>query len=172
MSQIRKSSLRRKLFFILILMLCTLLQAARCDGTQEENPTEMELRQLELSASQFIEALFTKRLDGVMDHSGFPFYLNHQAILGYPDEWQQVLLGLFAKSTPTPVQILDMQPLTSKDMEDQHPRDLALLMEHGFYDQQLLLVTLQTQPPGGQPSQEKVLLLVNRMTGKVVGFIR
>lgn len=165
----RKFGLRRGL--CLLILLCCLAPLTACASQGERRQGELELRQLETNAVLFINALYAKETDKLMSLSGFPFYLNHQAVLDQSQEWLDVLKGFFAKAPVTPVQVLEIQPMTAKEMEMQHPEDLAKLMEHDFSDKQMLLLTLQTSPPSGQGRTEKVLLLVDPVSGKVVGYI-
>ncbi|MEZ0372807.1 MAG: hypothetical protein ACAI44_27190 [Candidatus Sericytochromatia bacterium] len=160
--------MRRRLLFLL---LCLLSLSPACAGTQKQPERQLELKVYQQSASQFVEALFAKQTIKVLERSGVPFYLNHQAILNYPEEWEKTLMELFMTAKATPVQIMALDPLTAKQMETEHPRDWSQLLQYGFEDKLLLLVTLQPGAPGSNLPEEKVLLLMDD-NGKVVGFIR
>lgn len=164
--------MRPKNLLLLGLLLSTLTTLPSCASQQDKPAFELELRQLELNGTRFIEALFNKQMDLVLQLSGYPFYQSHQAVLRYPDEWHQVLEGFFANSPVTPVQVISIQPMTNKELEIDHPRDLGLLMENDFSDHQMLLYTLQTILPDTRVQQQRVLLLVDRSNGKIVGYIQ
>lgn len=168
----RNIGFRPRSWLCLLILFCCLAPLTACAAQGEQRRQgELELRQLETNAVLFINALYAKETDKVMSLSGFPFYLNHQAVLDQPPEWLDVLDGFFAKAPVTPVQVLEIQPMSAKQMEMEHPEDLAKLMEHDFSDKQMLLLTLQTSPASGQGRVEKVLLLVDPFSGKVVGYI-
>ncbi|PKL76858.1 MAG: hypothetical protein CVV27_08150 [Candidatus Melainabacteria bacterium HGW-Melainabacteria-1] len=151
-------------------LLCVGLLSACASMPPPELPAD-DARQRQLAAN-FIQALFSKQTEAVMASAGHPFYMNHQAILSYPDELRRVLAQLFSNSQVTPVEILEIQPLDSLQFEAQRPNDLARLFEYGFDGKLYWLLSLKLMPAGGQPQFEKVLLLLDPNNGKVVGFIQ
>lgn len=158
----------------LLAMLCSAslggLQAcaARSDARPESWASVAALNQ---SASDFIQALFQQDIEAVMQHSGLPFYFNHQAILSTEGEWRDTLRQLRLATQPTEVRILVLEPYVSARLEREKTDLWMQLLKNQFDTQVYLMARLQVLPGNGRPAfQEEVLLLLDPVSTKVVGF--
>lgn len=151
-------------------LLSGLVSLNACAARQQQAETPPQSQQQ--NAITFIQALFNKQLPQVLSLSAYPFYLNHQAILTYEDEWKRTLEELFATAQPTAVQILSLQLLSRALLEKNYTNEWALLLQYGFDDKYFWLAELQINPSTGPIQHENVLLLLEPESNKIVGFIR
>ncbi len=156
---------------VLITVLLSLLSA--CASVQAPSPEQrLTQQQLQQGAGGFLTAFFAGKLDDVLAASMTPFYLNHAAIMNTDAELRSTLGQLFQKKHAVPVEVLAFDYYSKVRLETERPKDLAPLIQFGYDDCEIWLVTLLLSPENSRPIQEKVLLLLNPINGKVEGFIQ
>ena len=154
-----------------LLLLSTLLCA--CAATQEAPPEQrLSPQQLQAGAGHFLSAFYSKQLEDALASSATPFYLNHITVLRTESDWRQTLEKVFLSGKPVPVEVLAFEPYPTARLDKERPNDLAKLIEFGFDNSEIWLATLLLSPENTRPMQEKVLLLLDRGSGKVIGFIQ
>lgn len=142
--------------------------AARSDARPDNWASVAALNQ---SATAFIQALFQQDVETVLKHSGLPFYFNHQAILSTDGEWRDTLRQLQLATKPAEVRILALEPYVPARLEREKTDLWLQLLKNQFDTQAYLMVRLQVLPGNGRsPFQEEVLLLLDPVSTRVVGF--
>lgn len=142
--------------------------AARSDARPDNWASVAALNQ---SATAFIQALFQQDIETVMKHSDMPFYFNHQAILSLPEEWRDTLRQLQLATQPAEVRVLALEPYVPARLEREKNVLWMQLLKNQFDTQAYLMARLQVLPGKGRPPfEEEVLLLLDPVSTRVVGF--
>lgn len=159
---------------VLLTAIALLSLLSACASVQAPPPEQRRLtqQQLQQGAGSFLTAFFAGKLDDVLSASVTPFYLNHAAIMNNDAELRSTLGQLFQRNHPVAVEVLAFDYYSTMRLETERPRDLAPLIKFGYDDCEFWLVTLLLSPENSRPIQEKVLLLLNPINGKVEGFIQ
>lgn len=151
------------------LLLCLLLLSG-CAGASGKllDATPAALKQ---SASNFASALYGGEINKVLQHSGYPFYLNHEALIYTEEEWKLLLQQLLQQARPAPTRIVSLEFMTPAQVVNHNPMLWAKLLEYGFEQKIYLRLQVEIQPTGKAPFEEILLLLLDPASAQVIGFI-